>query len=1052
MEFAILGPLEVRTGTAGRVRLGGDRQERLLAALLLNADGSVPVARLVDAVWDDRPPATADRQVRNLAGMLRRLFDRADPGGPAVLLTDGHGYRISLDGHRLDARTFADRIARARATAADGEPAAAATGLREALALWRGPVLDGLPGQLLAAGSVALDELRLTAWEDCLDLEAALGRHRATVPELTALVADHPLRERFVGQLMRALHRSGRTADALAVHRRFAGRLAEELGLDPSSELQLLHLELLTTGPGRPDGPRPDGGGARGIRGERTDDGAGARTTGARTTGGSGTGGSRTSGHRPAEHGTGGRERHPEATGQEAPGRSTARQERTEPERAGPARTGRGGAGRGSATTVGTGRDGTGHAGPERPAGSVPRPAQLPPPSATFTGREAELATLDGIAGLDRPPAPDGPAGQAGTARRANAGPGPARRARAAPICAVSGSAGVGKSTLVVHWAHRMRDHFPDGQLYADLHGFSPGPPLSPHAVLARFLRALGTSGEHVPTAPEEAAALYRTLLADQRILVVLDNAHSAEQVRPLLPGAPQCLTLVTSRTRLAGLTARDGARPLALGLMPAPDALALLHRVIGDDRTRTEPAAATELATACGHLPLALAITAARLAERPHRTLTDHVTELRDTENRLTALQIDGDTTSAVRTALGLSYHALPTPARTLFRHLALAPTPTFSTAAAAALHGHPIHAVRPLLDQLATAHLLTHENPDHYRMHDLLRLYATERATAETGPAARTAARERLCTWYLHHADAAARLLTPHRRRLPLTTPGAWYESPAFTTATQARQWCESEHTHLLDTVRTAARHGLDDVAWRLPAALWGYYFLSPHLDDWEEAARLAVAAAHRAGDPHGEGRTRNDLATALTALGRHDDSLTELRRARALLASVGDRVGEALVIGNLGDHSLHTGAYGQARVYLQGALALLRAQPADRRDDWAIGACETNVGVSAMRAGRTGEADEYLHRALDRHRSTGNPVLESITLFHLGDHHRRLDRPEQAAERLHQALAVIDGSTGNPRLRAEVLAALADLGERAGRGERADHGTSTGLRRTG
>ncbi|WP_380282800.1 BTAD domain-containing putative transcriptional regulator [Kitasatospora purpeofusca] len=941
MEFAILGPLEVRTDGGDRVRLGGVRQERLLAALLLNTGGAVPVARLVDAVWDDRPPATADRQVRNLAGLLRRGFHRAEPAGPPALQTDGRGYRILLDGHRLDARTFADTVARSRRTAAAGQPSAAAAHLREALALWRGPVLDGLAGQAIRAGAVPLDELRLTAWEDCLDLEAALGRHRAGIPELTALVADHPLRERLVGQLMRALHASGRTADALAAHRRFTTRLAEELGLDPSPELRRLHLELLTTGTGREDGPRPVRGGGPGERGDR-------------------------------------------------------RAREAAPPTAAPA--------------------------PPTTRAAPPRPAQLPPPLATFTGRAAELAALDGFADAATPPADATFPADA----TAFAG-GPAAR-----ICAVSGSAGIGKSTLVVRWAHRRRDHFPGGQLYADLHGFSAEPPLPPHAVLARFLRALGVPGEQVPSVPEEAAALYRSLLAGQRVLVVLDNARSAEQVRPLLPGAPECLTVVTSRSGLAGLTARDGARPLALDLMPARDAVALLDRVIGGRRARSEPTAVTELAAVCGRLPLALAIAASRLAERPGRTVADHVAELRDTGDRLTALAIDGDATSAVRAALDLSYRALPATARALFRLLALAPGPGLSAAAAAALRGERTAAVRPVLEQLTTAHLLTHEGGDRYRLHDLLRLYAAERADAETGRAVRTAARERLGTWYLHHADAAARLLTPHRRRIPLPPPGPWYEPPAFTTAAGAQRWCESEHTHVLRVVRAAAADGPDDLAWRLPVVLWSYYFTSPHLDDREEAARLAVAAAGRAGDRYGEGHARNDLATALGALGRHDETLAELRLARALFASIGDRDGEANVIGNLGDHWLSTGAFGQARLYFQGALALLRAQPEDRRDDWAIRVCETNIGVTAMLAGRGREAGEYLHRALDRHRSTGDPVLEGITLYYLADHHRRLDHPEQAAERLRQALALIDGTTGNPRLRADVLAALAELGE--------------------
>ncbi|MEK2495058.1 BTAD domain-containing putative transcriptional regulator [Kitasatospora purpeofusca] len=987
MEFAILGPLEVRTRTGNRIRLGGARQERLLAALLLNPGGAVPVPRLVDAVWEDRPPATADRQVRNLAGLLRRAFRKADPTGPPVLLTDGRGYRIPLDDHGLDSRLFADTVARSRRTAAAGQQSAAAAGLRQALSLWRGPVLDGLEGQLIDSGAVPLDELRLTAWEDCLDLDAALGRHRASIPELTGLVADHPLRERFVGQLMRALHASGRTADALTVHRRFTGRLAEELGLDPSPELRRLHLALLTAGVD-PE-PGPGSGGAGPSTGPPA---AGARTAAPRTAGRPGG---------PAEE----RDGTPRAT---ATVRATARDD----------------AGADPGPEAATAEGGHG----PRPAVPVPVPAQLPPSLATFTGREAELAALDAFTEAAASPASSSPA----SSPASNPGPGSASAAR---ICAVSGSAGIGKSTLVVQWAHRVRGRFPGGQLYADLHGFSAEPPLTPHAVLARFLRALGVPGEQVPGATEEAAALYRSLLADRRVLVVLDNARSAEQVRPLLPAAPECLTVVTSRAGLAGLTARDGARPLTLDLMPAPDAVALLDRVIGTRRARSEPAAVAELASVCGRLPLALAIAASRLAERPGRTVADHVAELRDSGNRLTALAIDDDAASAVRAALDLSYRTLPAAARTLFRLLSLAPGPGLTAAAAAALCGERVAVVRPVLDQLANAHLLTHEGGDQYRLHDLLRLYAAERAAAETGRAVSTAARERLGTWYLHRADAAARLLTPRRRRIPLGAPGPWYEPPAFTTAAGAQRWCESEHGRLLGLVRSAAEHGPDALAWRLPVVLWSYWFTGPHLDDREEAARLAVAAAVRAGDRYGEGQARNDLATALGALGRHAEMLAELRLARALFAEIGDRVGEAHAIGNLGDHCLGTGAYGQARLHFQGALTLFRAQPEEHRDDWAVRVCETKLGVTAMLAGRAREAGEYLHRALDLHRSNGDPVLESITLYHLGEHHRRLGRPAEAAARLRQSLAVLDATTRNPRLRAEVLAALARLGEAAG-----------------
>ncbi|MEV7941820.1 BTAD domain-containing putative transcriptional regulator [Kitasatospora sp. NPDC088264] len=692
MEFRILGSLEVWTGDGRRVPSEGSRQERLLAALLLNADISVPVARLVDAVWDERPPATATRQVRNLAGVLRRRFAEADPDAPPVLLTDGRGYRITLTGHRLDARAFTDRLALARREAAAGRSPAAVDGLREALALWRGPALDGLAVDADAPGAVALDELRLTAWEECLDLELALGRHRAAVPELTALVVDHPLRERFTGQLMRALHGSGRAPEGLTAYRRFAERLADELGLDPGPELRALHLELLATEPVRPEA---------------------APTAAA-----------------------------PVATPPVA----------APPMAAPPAAA---------------------------PPVEAPPPAQLPPALPTFVGRGTELRVLDSL--LTTPAT-----GATGAA---------------VPVCALSGPAGVGKTTLAVDWAHRARDRFPDGQLYADLHGYSVAAPLDPHTVLARFLRALGVPGDRIPAAPDEAAALYRSLLADRRLLVVLDNARDAEQVRPLLPGAPDCRTVVTSRTRLDGLTARNGARPLVLDVLPAHQALRLLARIAGEHRTRAEPHAAAELTAACGRLPLALAITASRLAAFPGRSLADHAAELLDAEHRLSALQIDGDATSAVRAAFDLSYRSLPAEARSLLRLLALAPAVGVSSGAAAALTDTPTAAVRPVLDHLATAHLLTHEDRHRYRLNDLLRLYAAERCTAETGTAERRAALERLSSWYLHHADSP----TP-----PPSPPAA-------------------------------------DHPWSR-----GHHLIGLHLDEWVEVDRLAALAACAAQAP--------------------------------------------------------------------------------------------------------------------------------------------------------------------------------------------------------
>jgi hypothetical protein len=392
----------------------------------------------------------------------------------------------------------------------------------------------------------------------------------------------------------------------------------------------------------------------------------------------------------------------------------------------------------------------------------------LPADVTAFTGRRRQLEALDGLleSGADT---------------------------TAVVISAIAGTAGVGKTGLAVHWAHRVRDRFPDGQLYVNLRGYAPTPPASPLEALAGVLRALGVAAEQVPVETEQAAGLYRTLLADKRMLVLLDNARDPDQVRPLLPGGPGSLVVVTSRHRLSGLVVKEGACRLTLDVLTPEEANQLLARLLGETRVHAEPAAAAELARACAHLPLALRIAAATLADRPQLSIAGYVAELGQGD-RLGALAVDGDEQAAVRAAFDLSYAALAPGARRLFRLLGLVPGPEVTADAAAALTGTLPERAARLLDRLAAAHLIDQDTAGRFAFHDLLRLYAAERARHEDTGEERKAATRRLLDWYLHTVDAAARMLYPDKLRLPLPLAEAPRPATPFADHRGALAWCEA------------------------------------------------------------------------------------------------------------------------------------------------------------------------------------------------------------------------------------------------------------------
>ena len=593
MEFRVLGSLEI-SGDGGPLELGAPRQQIVLATLLLSANRVVAIDRLIDAIYGDRRPRTARSQAQISISALRRAL--AANGGGSLIGTHPQGYVITVESGQLDSQRFTELVAAARADRDMGRPGQAVANYREALRLWRGPALAGLDSPLVRLAASHLDEQRIGSNEDRIKLELELGQHRELVYELTELVEEFPLRERLRGQLMLALYRCGRRADALQVYRDGRRVLIDELGMEPDKRLQQLEQAILTSDPvlDRIGGP---------------------------------------SRSQPARH-------------------------------------------------------------------LVPQ--LLPADIGDFTGREEQVQQV----------------------RRhllARAGD-PARIA--VPIVAMDGQGGVGKTSIALHAAHGLVSHFPDGQLFADLHGNSRV--LTPMEVLGRFLRAFGLSGSQIPDALEERAEVYRGLLSGRKVLVLLDDAASEAQVAPLLPGSPTAAVLVTSRRRLAGLA---GATHVDVDVFDASGSAELFSRIVGLQRVTLEPRATAQVTEMCGHLPLALRIAGARLSARPHWSIQQMADRLCDETRRLDELRY-GDL--AVRASISLSYEGVSGRARRLLRRLASLDARLISAWVAAALLDEPFSSAQDLLDELVSAHLLEIAD-DRYRFRDLTRLFAGERLAAE-------------------------------------------------------------------------------------------------------------------------------------------------------------------------------------------------------------------------------------------------------------------------------------------------------------------------------
>jgi tetratricopeptide (TPR) repeat protein len=546
---------------------------------------------------------------------------------------------------------------------------------------------------------------------------------------------------------------------------------------------------------------------------------------------------------------------------------------------------------------------------------------------------------------------------------------------------------------------------------------------------LAGFLHALGVPAEQVPVELEEAAGLYRTLLADKRMLVVLDNARSADQVRPLLPGSPGCLVLVTSRDRLGGLVARDGARRLTLDVLSPEEAVGLLARLLGAERVAAEPQAAAELAEVCGRLPLALRIAAANLADQPDRSIVGYLARLRQGD-RLAELAVDGDPEAAVRVAFDGSYAVLEPDAQRLFRLLGLVPGPEFTGPAAAALAGMPVEQTGRLLERLVDAHLLERRAVGRFGFHDLLRRYASQRAQAEDDDLERQAATGRLYGWYLHTVDGAVGLLYADHVRLAIPKAPAGLPAAGFDGPDRALGWLDTERANLVAAVQQAADHGPRPPAWLLADTLGSYFWHHRHLGDWTAVAHAGVDAARGAGEPRAQAASYRNLGMVITCSGDYARAAEHYTRALTLARQAGWVDGQAACLGNLAFVSSELGRQAQAADHLTHALALHRQTGHKAGQAMAL----ANLGHVQWQMGRPEQAAEQLAEAVALHREVGSSIGVALALDTLGEVCRDLGRLEDARTHLGEALAV-HRELGNRYDEAYALSVLATVQRDAG-----------------
>ena len=923
LRVGVLGPVAAWNGDQ-ELSVGQPRQQAVLGILAMRANRTISRGELVDAVWGQDPPASAEGGIYTYVAGLRRVIEpnRSLRGPGRVLVSSGAGYVLHLVPGQPDAVAFEQDLGRARQLRKAGDPAGAVNALDAALSLWRGIAFAGVPGPFAETERVRLGELRSAAAEERADVLLSLGRHEEVVPDLTAMVTDHPLRERMRGLLMIALYRCGRQAEALRVFA--AGRkvLAEELGIDPGADLSRIHQQVLTMDPALTLGA-----GAALVAG-------GAAIVSAGANAGS------------------------------APGDPAAETAPPGPDD----------------DSDGDGPDGSafraGHQRPQSDRTALPVPAQLPLDAPGFSGRREELGILQAML---PPPAAgrDAKAGQiAGDS---------------APVVVISGAAGTGKTALAVRFGRQVAEHFPDGQLYVNLRGLDPARrAMEPWEVLRFFLDSLGVAQYRIPPDTEGRAALYRSALDGRRMLIICDNARDVAQVRPLLPGAPGSVVLVTSRNELTGLVAAEGAVPLSLDVLTHAEARQMLARRLGRDRAGAEPAAVGEIADLCARLPLALGIAVGRAAARPRRPLAELAVELRDARNRLDALRAD-DPASDVRAVFSWSYAQLSEPAALMFRLLGLHPGPDISLAAAASLAGVSRSAAGAALRELTRTHMVAEHLPSRFTFHELLRAYAADQAEQTDTRQERRAAVHRVLDHYLHTALAASMRFSPGRSALRLAEPQPGVLPADVTDKDQAAGWFEAEAPVLLALAGYAGAHGFDTHAWQLPWTLAPFFSRRGRWRHYANSQQIALAAAERLDDPLARAHAHYLLGHALAELDDFDAADPHVRQGLDLFRGLGDRANEAVVLHGLAAMLERQERYDEALAVALDALRMLKAVG----HWWTQATLENEVGWLYAHLGQYDQALTHCRRALSLHRDSGHrggtaDTLDSIgyVYLHLGE----------------------------------------------------------------
>src|SRR5689334_3518947 len=848
LRIGVLGPLlAIRDGAPAMLPRG--RTGVLLAALAMSAGRPVGTGRLAGLIWDGEQPEHSRASLHTVVARLRGIV-------PGMVVTVGDGYLLDIEPDRVDVLRFR-RLVREAGKAA--EPGAALGLLDRALGLWRGEPLAGLRSAALDRDVVpGLTDEYLSAVQRRAGLELAAGRCDRVVGELRELVGRYPLREPLWGQLIRALAAAGRPAEAIGEYHRAREILAEQLGVDPSAELQELYRLLLDAG--RHDGSGP----------QASDSLAG----------------------RPPTDG-------PEAEGEET-------------------------------------------------AGGPPR--RLPADTGVFTGRHAELAALLEL------------------------GTGGGRGPGAVVISAIDGMAGVGKTALAVHAAHRLAPRFAGGQLFIDLHGYTRGyPPRTPAQALEAFLRATGVPPRRIPADTDERAALYREKLAGTRTLIVLDNAADEAQVRPLIPGEAGCLVLITSRKKLKSL---DDAHVIAVDVLPETDAIELLRTAAGPGRVPAGDPRAAEVAGLCGRLPLALRIAGALLRNRPAWTLAHLAGKLRAARTSLAAFS-DGDRDLAA--VFGLSGQNLREDQQRLYWRLGLIPGPETDAYAAAALAGTDPGTAERLLEELVDHNLLSEPAPGRYRMHDLIRAHAHAQAAAE--PAAeRHAALTRLLGYYQHTALRADARIARHAQ------PGPDGPAPAHTPALgdteAARAWLRTERPNLTACLRFAVDSGLDEATVAISAGLANLLRTD---GPWPSAIAVqtaAVAAAERLGDRAGQARALTELGVVRYKSGDYPGAEESLRTAVTLYRKTGVKPGQANARTELGTALTLSVDFPGAEDSLRTALGLYR----ETGDRLGQAHAYTVLGIVRYKTGDYPGAQHSLRTALELFREAGDQAGQAHALTEL------------------------------------------------------------------